>query len=372
MADGSRYLDHPVGDLYLNSIIPKETTTNDAALLNLLSRFAAKDQPPHHSSNPNPRANLLGMFSQNHQQGHNSRINGAPGGRGIPMLYNYQQQQQQHHQTHLQHHQAQQAEHAAHNGNGGVMGHHSAFTGVMGNSSPYSNNGLQNGQGGAARGGQTQQMTEHWGEQLRLFEESKQAHRAMTEQNQPHYYARLKASENRGIAGPSPTSGKNNGDDEADDRRRPYSLEAKKERQNWHNMDLSGQGLRNLAPALFRYQFLHDLFIASNRLQTLPPAIGQLRQLRYLNVSFNQIKILPPELGMCTYLNQLLLFENQIATLPFELGSLHLLEVLGIEGNPLDQDMKQEIMEKGTKSLINLLKEQAPGKHCWWIWMFFR
>ncbi|KAF6826500.1 Glucose-repressible alcohol dehydrogenase transcriptional effector [Colletotrichum plurivorum] len=363
MADGTRYLDHAAGDLYLNSLIPKETSATDALLLNtLLSRFVAKDLTPNHSSNPTPRANLLGMFSQNHQQGHNSRINGTPGGRGIPpMLYNYQQQQQQHHQAHLQHHQAAQAEHAAHNGNGGVMGHHSAFSsGVMGSSSPYSNNAMQNGQGGAGRGGQAQPMTDHWVEQLRLHEESKLAHRAMTEQSQPHYYARLKASENKGIGGPSPTTGKASGDDETDDRRRPYSVERTKERQNWHNMDLSGQGLRNLAPALFRYQFLHDLFIASNRLQSLPPAIGQLRQLRYLNVSFNQIKTLPAELGMCTYLNQLLLFENQIQTLPFELGSLHLLEVLGIEGNPIDPDMKQEIMEKGTKSLINLLKEQAP------------
>ncbi|KAK1996916.1 endonuclease/Exonuclease/phosphatase [Colletotrichum falcatum] len=362
MADGTHYLDHPVGDLYLSHLLSKEAAPTDTVLLNtLLTRFVTKDSPPNSSSTPNPRANLLGMFSQNHQQGHNSRINGGPGGRGIPMLYNYQQQQQQHHQTHLQHHQAAQAEHAAHNGNGAVMGHHSAFSsGVMGSSSPYSTNGLQNGQGGATRGGQAQQITEHWAEQLRLYEESKQAHRAMTEQNQPHYYARLKASENRGIAGPPPSSGKN-GDDDADDRRRPYSVEKNaKERQNWHNMDLSGQGLRNLAPALFRYQFLHDLFIASNRLQTLPPAIGQLRQLRYLNVSFNQIKDLPAELGMCTYLNQLLLFDNQIHTLPFELGSLHLLDVLGIEGNPLDPDMKQEIMEKGTKSLINLLKEQAP------------
>ncbi|TDZ33359.1 Glucose-repressible alcohol dehydrogenase transcriptional effector [Colletotrichum spinosum] len=360
MAHGTRYLDHPVaGDFHLNSLIPNETTSNDAALLNsFLSRLVSNDPSSNHSTNLDPRANLLGMFQQNHQQGHNNRLNGTPGGRGMPMLYNYQQQQQQHHQAHLQHHQAAQAEHAAHNGNG-VMSHHSAFSsGVMGNSSPYSSNALQNGQNPGSRGGQAQPISEHWGEQLRLYEESKNAHRAMTEQNQPHYYARLKASENRGISGPPPTSGKN--DDDADDRRRPYSVEKIRERQNWHNMDLSGQGLRNLAPALFRYQFLHELFIASNKLTVLPPAIGQLRQLRYLNISFNQIKYLPPELGMCTYLNQLLLFDNQITALPYELGSLHLLEVLGIEGNPLESESKAEVMERGTKSLINLLKESAP------------
>lgn len=63
---------------------------------------------------------------------------------------------------------------------------------------------------------------------------------------------------------------------------------------------------------------------------------------------------------MCTYLKQLLLFSNNITELPYELGSLHLLEMLGIEGNPLEAGVKTEIVEKGTKSLINALRESAP------------
>jgi CCR4-NOT transcription complex subunit 6 len=70
---------------------------------------------------------------------------------------------------------------------------------------------------------------------------------------------------------------------------------------------------------------------------------------------------LPPELGMCVYLKHLLVFDNSIRTLPNELGSLYQLEMLGIEGNPLDAGMKQEIMEHGTKALIHHLREQAPG-----------
>ncbi len=65
---------------------------------------------------------------------------------------------------------------------------------------------------------------------------------------------------------------------------------------------------------------------------------------------------------MCTFLKQLLLFNNHIRTLPCELGSLHLLEMLGIEGNPLSPDLKKEIMEKGTRHLIAYLREQSPGK----------
>ncbi|EON98743.1 putative glucose-repressible alcohol dehydrogenase transcriptional effector protein [Phaeoacremonium minimum UCRPA7] len=63
---------------------------------------------------------------------------------------------------------------------------------------------------------------------------------------------------------------------------------------------------------------------------------------------------------MCTFLRHLLLFDNQIRTLPYEVGYLFNLEMLGIEGNPLNPEMKQEIMERGTKSLVGLLREQAP------------
>jgi CCR4-NOT transcription complex subunit 6 len=208
-------------------------------------------------------------------------------------------------------------------------------------------------------------MSEHWAEQLRMYKEAQQANAAMVDQQAPNYFARLKASENRGIAGPSPSVGKATADGEsADDRGRWVSGAASNtssKRQEWHNLDMSGQGLRNLAPALFRYKFLQELYISSNKLSELPAAIGELRQLRILEASHNQISELPPELGMCTYLKHLLLFDNHIRTLPYELGSLHQLEMLGIEGNPLNPDMKQEVMERGAKSLITLLREQAPG-----------
>lgn len=196
-----------------------------------------------------------------------------------------------------------------------------------------------------------------------MHKEAERAHAAMTDQQQPHYYARLKASENRGIGGPPPTTirAQADGEDDPADRRRPWVVDKDLTRQDWHNMDMSGQGLRNLAPELFKYQFLNELYIASNKLTRLPKEIGELRQLRHLDASYNQISELPPELGMCTYLKQLLLFNNNIQELPFELGSLHLLEMLGIEGNPLEPNAKQELMEKGTKSMVNALREGAPS-----------
>ncbi|KAH7152827.1 Endonuclease/exonuclease/phosphatase [Dactylonectria macrodidyma] len=298
------------------------------------------------------------MYSQNHQQGHNGRLNGA--GRGLPnLLYNYQHTQHQH-PSQTQHHQGLQHDHGLPNTNG--LGHHSSFaSGVLSNSTPFNTSALQNGHSTNARGGQVPQ-NEMWQEQLRMHKEAERAHAAMTEQQQPHYYARLKASENRGIGGPPPTTvrAQADGEDDPADRRRPWVVDKDKTRQDWHNMDMSGQGLRNLAPELFKYQFLNELYIASNKLTRLPKEIGELRQLRHLDASYNQISELPPELGMCTYLKQLLLFNNNIQELPFELGSLHLLEMLGIEGNPLEPAVKQEIMEKGTKSMINALREGAP------------
>ncbi|KAM3517153.1 hypothetical protein NHJ13051_009239 [Beauveria bassiana] len=295
------------------------------------------------------------MYSQNHQQGHNARLNGA--GRGMPgMLYNYQHAQHQH-PSQAQHHQGLQHDHGLPTSNG--LGHHSSFPSGLLSSSAQFNSGLPNGQS-ASRSG-TVPQNEMWAEQMRLHKESERAHSAMTDQQQPHYYARLKASENKGIGGPPPSSGKAQADGENDaDRRRPWDASKETTRQDWHNMDMSGQGLRNLAPELFRYQFLCELYIASNKLSRLPKQIGELRQLKHLDVSFNQLTEIPPELGMCTFLKQLLLFNNSIQELPYELGSLHSLDVLGIEGNPLNHDFKQDIMEKGTKSIISFFRETAP------------
>ncbi|RDA82449.1 hypothetical protein CP532_3573 [Ophiocordyceps camponoti-leonardi (nom. inval.)] len=299
------------------------------------------------------------MYSQNHQQSHNARLNGA--GRGMPnMMYNFPQHAQHQHPSQSQHHQGLHHDHGMPNTNG--LGHHASFPpSVMSNSSAFNSNNLPNGHSGNTRGPQVP-PNEMWQEQLRMYKEIERAHSAMTEQQQPHYYARLKASENRGIGGPPESSAKPQADGEGDenDLRRPYNVEKEARRQDWHNMDMSGQGLRNLAPELFRYQFLNELYIASNKISRLPKEIGELRQLRHLDASYNQISELPPELGMCTYLKQLLLFNNNITGLPFELGSLHLLDMLGIEGNPLEANLKQEIVEKGTKSLINALREGAP------------
>lgn len=134
-------------------------------------------------------------------------------------------------------------------------------------------------------------------------------------------------------------------------------------RQDWDAMDLSGQGLRALSPSLFSdYMFLGKLYIDNNRLTHLHPAIGQLRNLTHLDASNNDLHDIPEEIGMLVNLKYLLLFDNNITLLPYEVGHLFKLEVLGIEGNPLDERLKEEIVQNGTKALVTTLRENNTGE----------
>lgn len=303
------------------------------------------------------------MYPARHQPGPNSQLNGGPNAASRQMpLFNHPNSL---HQFHPQHHQGIQSEHTGH---AGSMGHASGYSsGVIANASPYSSNTIPNGHPGTTRGGQAQQINEEWAKQLKLHKEAERANLTMTEQHQGHYFARLKAGENKGIgpsiAAPTTSTIVDGGDDDESGVRRPPMVEKPDHRQEWFNMDMSGQGLRNLSIELFdHYAFLTELYLASNKLTHLPAALGQLRHLTLLELSHNQITEIPAELGMCTSLKQLFLFDNQIRILPFELGSLFQLEILGVEGNPLDQEIKQLLMESGTKSLIANLREQGPGK----------
>lgn len=362
MADGQRYLLPTFSNPLASQFSSSSSIANGLLLNSLLNQLVTEPQSPSKiPTQATANQTLQGMYAHNQQQGHNSRLNGAPGRQG--MMLNYFSQQPSHtHQQHAQHHQALQQEHSGHGAAPNMMGHSAYSSGVLTNASPFSGSNMQNGHG--ATTSRQPQINEHWAEQIRLHKEAERAHSIMTEQHQPHYYARLKAPENRGIGGSSITPGGSGpAADGEDDRRRPYQVEKTNKRQDWHNMDMSGQGLRVLAPPLFAYDFLQELYLASNHLQRLPPDIGKLRHLRLLEASNNQITELPPEIGMCTNLKTLLLFDNQIQTLPHELGFLYHLEMLGIDGNPLAPALKQEIMERGTKSLVSKLLDQAPGKY---------
>jgi CCR4-NOT transcription complex subunit 6 len=64
---------------------------------------------------------------------------------------------------------------------------------------------------------------------------------------------------------------------------------------------------------------------------------------------------------MLVNMKQLLLFDNHLENLPYELGSMYQLEMLGIEGNPIPEDLKSIIVESGTTELIKYFRENAEG-----------
>jgi CCR4-NOT transcription complex subunit 6 len=288
------------------------------------------------------------MYGQGHQ-GQHVMMNGGQAhqrfGMQIPKF-----QSQSHHPHHAQqsHHHAHHTQ-AAHN-----LAHHSNFSaGALSTTTPhFTPTHLQNGAPTAVDDDMDDSMNEHWQHQLQLAAESRQA-------NSPHYYARLLAQQSKGIQiMPSHADSSEHG---ADGRNGTVAGKPPS-RQGWNALDFGGQGLRAMAPSLFNYGFLEKLYLNHNKLKALPPAIGQLRKLTHLDLSGNDLTELPEEIGMLSNLKKLYLFDNNIRTLPYEMGYLYRLETLGIEGNPLNEVLKSQIMKDGTKALIKYLKEEMPGK----------
>jgi CCR4-NOT transcription complex subunit 6 len=121
-------------------------------------------------------------------------------------------------------------------------------------------------------------------------------------------------------------------------------------------------GLKQISPTLCSYKFLTVLYMNHNNLTKLTSDIAKLVNLRTLDCSGNKLSTLPPELGMLVNLRDLLLFDNNLTSLPNELGMLYQLEMLGLEGNPIQSDIKNILMKEGTQAVIMSLRENAPGR----------
>ncbi|PWW75381.1 hypothetical protein C7212DRAFT_202327 [Tuber magnatum] len=243
-------------------------------------------------------------------------------------------------------------------GNNTVGGHsHSYSSGGLGNPSYPSPQHTSNGVTATL-----QNTSPHWQEQQTLIATSRGS-------SSPHHHARQAALSNKNSSQAQVTGGINPGAFQ------PLSVQHRKdgppveekevrkndtgelERQDWKSLDLGGQGLRALSKSLFQYTFLDKLYINHNKLTMLPPAISRLKLLQLLDASGNQLTEVPPELGMLTNLKNLYLFDNQLTTLPNELGSLYHLEVLGVEGNPLQSDLKEVMIKDGSRGVILNLRE---------------
>ena len=360
MADGPYRYGQPVGQQFF---YPQNQQTHPQRHLprNISpvkagrSNFPIETPSPPRSPGPqSPAHNLFGMYNQGHQQGQHPLMNGGPTNRNFAMQMNmahkFHNQQLHHHQQHGQHHHHQQQDHT--NQVHGVIAHQHTYStgGLATSASQFTPSHLQNEGQGNAQGG-ISKVSDHWQTQLQLVQESRQA-------SSPHHHARVNAHVNKGVT-PSTLNG-HGGNDEEERNRATNSSEIR--RQDWMSLDLGGQGLRAISEALFNYTFLDKLYLNFNKLTHLPSSVGRLKGLSHLDVSNNQLSEVPPEVGMLVNLKTLLLFDNNLHSLPHELGALYQLETLGIEGNPLEEELKSEIIQNGTKALVTHLREAAPGE----------
>ncbi|KAJ5823530.1 Leucine rich repeats (2 copies) [Penicillium robsamsonii] len=285
------------------------------------------------------------MYGQTHQ-GQHVMMNGGQAHQrfGMP-IPKFQSQTHHSHHTQQPHHHTHHSQ-ATHN----LTHQHNFPSGALATTttSHFTSTHLQNGIP-TADDDLDESMNEHWQQQLQLAAESRQA-------TSPHYHARVIAQQTKGIQLMSNQTDTESGTDG----RNGASAGKPASRQGWNALDFGGQGLRALTTSLFNYGFIEKLYLNSNKLKVLPPAIGQLRKLTHLDLSGNDLTELPEELGMLSNLKKLLLFDNNIRTLPYEMGYLYRLETLGIEGNPLNDVLKSQIMKDGTKALIKYLKEEMP------------
>jgi CCR4-NOT transcription complex subunit 6 len=287
------------------------------------------------------------------QSSHNI-MNGAGHQRfGIPIGMSKPYQHQSHpHQP--QHHTQQDA--ASHASHAGAFTHHqhthSGGAGVS-NGAHYGAAHLQNGTPTGVFGSLPKQPNEHWGNQIQLAQQQR-------EWTTAHPRARNAQGLSKNLVATSTNLLTADGDRE--ERQRPGTDDSsnKPKDQSWTELDMGGQTLRLMTPVLFTYDFLTRLYFNNNRLRELPPDISRLRSLRCLDLSLNELRSLPTQIGMLVNLRELLLFDNRLETLPVEVGQLFQCEMLGVEGNPLNEELKGIIVEHGTTELIKYLRESAP------------
>lgn len=130
--------------------------------------------------------------------------------------------------------------------------------------------------------------------------------------------------------------------------------------QTWTTLDMGGMHLKALSPPLFGYTFLTALYLPHNNLTELPVELCRLNALIRLDVSSNKLTLIQPEFGMLTSLREFFLFDNQLTVLPPELGTLYMLDMLGVEGNPLQESLKSIAEKDGTAGLVSFLRDSCP------------
>lgn len=271
---------------------------------------------------------------------------------GLPNLNKFQQHQNQ--PSPGQHHN----QHQEHGSHGGAFSHHQhthSGGGGLSNGSHFNAAHGQNGGQGNAYNAGNKTTSMHWQHQLAVAQQER-------EWTVPHPRARNATDASKSLIANAANISTIDG--EKEERQRPGidAASAKPKDQTWTKLDIGCQTLRMIAPALLHYAFLTELYCNNNRIRVVPRDIKSLRSLKVLDLSLNQIRSLPVEIGMLVNLKELLLVDNQLEALPYEVGNLFQCHIIALDGNPLQDDYKDIIMNKDSKTLIKTLREAAPGK----------
>ncbi|XP_034063311.1 leucine-rich repeat-containing protein 57 [Gymnodraco acuticeps] len=104
---------------------------------------------------------------------------------------------------------------------------------------------------------------------------------------------------------------------------------------NLRTVDLSGNKIEVLPPAIGNFLHMKSLTLNSNRITALPSEISKLKKLETLSLNGNRIVTLPSSLGQLKALRTLNLSGNQISEFPPGLGTLRHLDLLDLSRNQI-------------------------------------
>ena len=108
-------------------------------------------------------------------------------------------------------------------------------------------------------------------------------------------------------------------------------------------VNLAGNELETLPPALCQLSKLKSLFLGGNKIRLIPYQVEGLKSLETLYVGGNRLEHVPATLGRLSHLRALSLCNNRLVSIPATLASLKRLKSLSLHGNRITT-LPQEIV----------------------------
>lgn len=115
-------------------------------------------------------------------------------------------------------------------------------------------------------------------------------------------------------------------------------------------VNLAGNELETLPPALCRLDRLEKLYLGGNKIRQIPIDVEGLKALEILYLGSNRLEQVPATLGMLTHLKALSLCNNSLVSIPSTLANLKRLKMLSLHENKLTT-LPQEIVGLNLREL---------------------